>query len=71
MQQPATWTNADHAPEYPPAAGAKTSTDTHPATETATEARQGVTGQGVRYVLIFGILGVVIAFAAIYAAFLS
>jgi hypothetical protein len=37
--------------------------------ETATEARQGVTGHNVRYVLLFGILGVVIAFAIIYFAF--
>jgi cobalamin biosynthesis Mg chelatase CobN len=58
-------------PEYTGASGSKTSTDMHPATETATEARQGVTGQGVRYVLIFGIAGVVIAFAVIYAVFLT
>ena len=30
------------------------------------EARQGVTGQNVRYVLWFGLAGVIIAFAAIY-----
>jgi hypothetical protein len=31
--------------------------------------RQGITGQGVRYVLAFGLVGIVIAFAivAIYA----
>ena len=31
-----------------------------------TRARQGVTGHNVRYVLIFGIAGVVIAFALAY-----
>jgi hypothetical protein len=33
--------------------------------ETTTEARQGVTGHNVRYVLFFGIAGV-LAFAIIY-----
>jgi hypothetical protein len=37
--------------------------------ETTTEARQGVTGHNVRYVLIGGITLVVIAFAVIYFAF--
>ena len=49
----------DRAPEY----GAT------PQTDTATEARAGVTGHNVRYVLLFGIAGVVIAFALIYALF--
>lgn len=31
-----------------------------------TEARQGVTGHNVRYVLGFGLAAVIIAFAAIY-----
>jgi hypothetical protein len=31
-----------------------------------TEARQGVTGQNVRYVLGFGLVGVIIAFTIIY-----
>jgi hypothetical protein len=31
--------------------------------------RQGVTGHGVRYVLIFGIAGVVLCFVLVYAAF--
>jgi hypothetical protein len=31
--------------------------------------RQGVTGHNVRYVLIFGLAGVVLAFILIYAAF--
>lgn len=42
-----------------------------PVVEGATEARQGVTGHGVRYVLVFGLMGVVIAFAMIYAGFFS
>jgi len=36
---------------------------------TPREARQAVTGHGVRYVLTFGIAGVVIAFAIILFAF--
>jgi hypothetical protein len=32
----------------------------------ATKARQGVTGNNVRYVLGFGLAGVIIAFAVIY-----
>ena len=31
--------------------------------------RQGVTGHGVRYVLLFGVAGVVVAFALISAFF--
>jgi hypothetical protein len=42
-----------------------------PQTETATEARQGVTGHNVRYVLFFGIAGVVVAFALIFAVFFA
>jgi hypothetical protein len=34
--------------------------------ETTDRARQGVTGNGVRYVLIFGLLGVIIAFALVF-----
>jgi hypothetical protein len=37
--------------------------------ETTTEARQGVTGHNVRYVLVFGIGGVVAALAIIYLVF--
>ncbi len=33
------------------------------------QARQGVTGQNVRYVLWFGLAGVIIAFAAIYLVY--
>jgi len=63
------WNNGDRAPEYPRSSGAKTSTDAHPAVETPTEARQGVTGHNARYVLIFSLVGVVTAFAVIWAAF--
>ena len=67
---PATdWNRADQAPEYPSGAGAKVSTEGHPATETANEARQGVTGHNVNVVLIASTVGVVIAFAVIYVAF--
>jgi hypothetical protein len=69
MPQAADWNAADRAPEYPPGAGAKVSTERSPAIETRTEARQAVTGHNVRYVLLFGLTGVVVAFALIYAAF--
>jgi hypothetical protein len=34
--------------------------------KTTTEARQGVTGHNVRYVLGFGILAIIVAFAVVY-----
>jgi hypothetical protein len=37
--------------------------------ETGVEARQGVTGHNVRYVLAFGICGVIAAFIIIYFLF--
>jgi hypothetical protein len=37
-----------------------------PVVETEVEARQGVTGHNVRYVLAYGLAGVVIAFIVIY-----
>jgi len=37
--------------------------------ETATEARQGVTGHNVRYVLVWGIGGVIVAFVIVYFLF--
>lgn len=37
--------------------------------ESETEARQGVTGHNVRYVLMAGTLGVIVLFAIVYAAF--
>lgn len=75
MPQPATgradWNNGDRAPEYSPSAGAKTSTDAHPVTETANEARQAVTGHGVNVVLIVSLAAVIVAFVVIYAAFFA
>jgi len=35
------------------------------------QARQGVTGHNVRYVLGFGIVGIVVAFAVIYALYFA
>jgi len=37
-----------------------------PVLETTTEARAGVTGHNVRNVLLFGLGGVIVAFAAIF-----
>jgi hypothetical protein len=51
----------DRAPEY----------GTTPQTETAVEARQGVTGHNVNVVLAVSLTAVVIAFALIYAFFWS
>lgn len=39
--------------------------------ESATEARQGVTGHNVRYVLSMGTIGVIVLFAIVYVAFFS
>ena len=61
--------NRGRAPEYPATAGAKTSTDEHPVTETANEARAGVTGQGVNVVLAASLIGVIVAFAVVYLVF--
>jgi Flp pilus assembly protein TadB len=36
-----------------------------PVVETTTEARSGVTGHNVRYVLVFSLCGVIVAFVAI------
>ncbi len=75
MPQPATaeadWNKGDRAPEYSPSAGAKTSTDAHPVTETANEARQGVVGHNVNVVLAVSLAAVIVAFVVIYAAFFS
>jgi hypothetical protein len=68
-QASADWNAADRAPEYPPDAGAKASTTNHPATETANEARAGVTGHNVNIVLAVSTLGVIVAFALIYTLF--
>jgi len=75
MPRPATteadWNNGDRAPEYSPSAGAKTSTDAHPVTETANEARGAVTGHGVNVVLAVSLAGVIVAFVIVYAAFFA
>jgi hypothetical protein len=42
-----------------------------PVVETETEARQGVTGHNVRYVLGYGIIGTIIAFVIIYLIYNS
>jgi hypothetical protein len=46
-------TNSDHATNQRPVV-------------TPTEARSGVTGHNVRYVLLYGLVGVVVAFAVVY-----
>ncbi len=40
-----------------------------PVVETTTEARAGVTGHNVRYVLLFGLGGVIVAFAILLVYF--
>ena len=40
-----------------------------PVVETTTEARAGETGHNVRYVLLFGLSGIVLAFAALLIYF--
>lgn len=45
-------------------------TEERPEKLSTTDARQGRTGLGVRYVLIIGLIAVVVAFAAIYLNFL-
>ncbi len=34
-------------------------------------ARQGATGHNVRYVLVFGLIGIIVAFAVIYAVYFA
>ena len=65
---------AQAAPEYrdPPASQRADVRDTDaPIVETTTEARQGVTGHGVRYVLAISLAAVVVAFVVIYAGFFA
>jgi hypothetical protein len=62
------------APEYPrvDTAGRERAAEVdsgRPVVESTTEARQGVTGHGARYVLMFSLGGVVLAFVVIYALF--
>ena len=42
-----------------------------PVVETTTEARAGVTGHNVRYVLLFSLAGVIVAFAVLLLYFSS
>jgi cobalamin biosynthesis Mg chelatase CobN len=65
---------AQSGPEYrdPPASQRAAARDADtPIVETTTEARQGVTGHGARYVLIISTVAVVIAFVVIYTAFFA
>lgn len=41
-----------------------------PVVETTTEARAGVTGHNVRYVLLFGLGGVIVAFILVFVFYL-
>ena len=45
--------------------------ENHQLVETATEARAGVTGHHVRYLLLFGTLGVIALFAVVYTYFFA
>jgi hypothetical protein len=45
--------------------------DNKPEVVTTTEARAGVTGHNVRYVLLFGLGGVIVVFAALLLFFSS
>ena len=40
-----------------------------PVKKSTDEAREGVTGHNVRYVLLFGLAGVIVAFIIIYAVY--
>jgi hypothetical protein len=42
-----------------------------PVEKSANEAREGVTGHNVRYVLLFGLGGVIVAFVIIYAVYFA
>ena len=65
---------AQAAPEYPRVnvadrERAAAADSGRPVIESTIEARQGVTGHGVRYVLMLSLGGAVLAFAVIYALF--
>jgi hypothetical protein len=65
-QAAADWNSGDRAPEYPPGAGHRTSTEAHPVTETPNEARQAVTGHHASVVLAVSTAAVILAFMVIY-----
>jgi hypothetical protein len=52
-------------PQHPAGSNAR------PIEKSKTSARQGVTGHNVRYVLVFGTAGIIIAFAIIYIVFFA
>jgi hypothetical protein len=66
MSSTADYRKAEHEGSRAPEYGA-----TPHVTETATEARQGVTGHNVSTVLAVSLVAVVIAFAAVYALFFA
>jgi hypothetical protein len=45
--------------------------DEHRTVVPTQQARQGVTGHNVRYVLGFGLIGVIIVFAVVYAVYFA
>jgi hypothetical protein len=57
----------DRRPEVQPLAPEPDSLDGDTGT-TSNKARQGITGHNVRYVLFFGIAGVVLGFVLVYLA---
>jgi len=42
-----------------------------PIEKSANEAREGVVGHNVRYMLLFGLAGVIVAFATVYGYFFA
>jgi hypothetical protein len=42
-----------------------------PVEKPANEAREGVVGHNVRYMLVFGLAGVIVAFAIVYGYFFA
>lgn len=60
--------NPDSRPELKPLSPQPDELDSA-TSEMANKVRQGVTGHNVRYVLLFGIAGVVLAFIFVYVAF--
>jgi hypothetical protein len=45
--------------------------DNHRTVISTQEAREGVTGHNVRYVLGFGLVGIIVAFAVVYAIYFA
>ena len=63
--------DSGRAPEYGARNRAPEYGSTPQVTETATEARQGVTGHGVSTVLVVSTVAVILGFAAVYAFFFA